>query len=193
LQRLVKRVLQFTKSIEYCRSFDRSGSRGQGSLDFALAASFEGVSDASIEYTEVLTVPLAFAVHKSGKLANAISLEDLCEAKWIHSDTTNAYPQFIATLFGQHGLPVPRRITRCTSQSLLYSLAISLDPVMAWASHTLELANANGPFQKLDFIETSHSARLQLMRREGAILTRPAEYFICCIVEASEIFAHPVV
>ncbi|MFM0715428.1 LysR substrate-binding domain-containing protein [Paraburkholderia strydomiana] len=165
----------------------------QGSLDFALAASYEGVSDASIECTEVLTVPLAFAVRKSGKLANATSLEDLREAEWIHSDTSNAYPQFIATLFDQHGLPPPRRITRCTSQSLLYSLAISLDTVMAWASHTLELANANGQFRKLDFIETSHHARLQLMRREGAILTRPAEYFIRCIVNTSAIFAHPVI
>jgi hypothetical protein len=101
-----------------------------------MAASYEGVSDSSIETTEVLTVPTAFAVRKSGKLANATSLADLCEAEWIHSDTSNAYPQFIATLFGQHGLPVSRRITRCTSQSLLYSLAISLDTVMAWASHT---------------------------------------------------------
>jgi DNA-binding transcriptional LysR family regulator len=165
----------------------------QGSLDFALAASFEGVADSSIETSEVLTVPMAFAVHKSSKLANASSLKDLCEAEWIHSDTTNAYPQFVTTLFTEHGLPVPRRITRCTSQSLLYSLAISLDTVMAWASHTLELANANGQFRKLDFIEMPRQAKLQLMRREGAILTRPAEYFIRCIVNTSEIFAHPIV
>jgi DNA-binding transcriptional LysR family regulator len=156
-----------------------------------MAASYEGVSDSSIETTEVLTVPTAFAVRKSGKLANATSLADLCEAEWIHSDTSNAYPQFIATLFGQHGLPVSRRITRCPSQSLLYSLAISLDTVMAWASHTLEPANANGQFQKLDFIETSRHAKLQLMRREGAILKRPAEYFIRCIVDTSGIFAYP--
>jgi hypothetical protein len=82
------------------------------SLDFAPAASYEGVSDASIECTEVLTVPLPFAVRKS---------------------------------------------------------------------------------RKLDFIETSHHARLQSMRREGAILTRPAEYFIRCTTNTGEIFAHPVI
>jgi DNA-binding transcriptional LysR family regulator len=165
----------------------------QGSLDFALAASYEGVTDPSIETTEVLTIPMAFAVRKSGKLAGATSLADLCDAEWIHSDTTNAYPQFVATLFSEAGLPAPRRITRCTSQSLLYSLAISLDAVMAWASHTLELANANGQFRQLEFIETSQRAKLQLMRRDGAILTRPADYFIRCIVNTSEIFAQPLI
>lgn len=161
-----------------------------GSLDFALAASYEGISDSSVESTEVLTVPMKFAVRKSGKLARATSLEDLCEAEWIHSDTTDAYSHFIAALFREHGLPKPRRITRCTSQSLLYSLALSIDTVMLWASHTLELANSNGQFHTLDFIEMPHQAKLQLLRREGAILTRPADYFIRCITNSSEIFMH---
>ncbi|SDR52147.1 transcriptional regulator, LysR family [Paraburkholderia fungorum] len=164
----------------------------QGSLDFALAASYEGVSDASIETTEMLTIPIAFAVRKNGKLASATSLADLCDAEWIHSDTTNAYPHFIDTLFSEHGLPVPRRITRCTSQSLLYSLAISIDTVMLWTSHTLELVNTTGQFHQLDFIDISKHVKLQLMLREGAILTRPAEFFIRCIENTNEIFSLPL-
>jgi LysR family transcriptional regulator of abg operon len=157
----------------------------QGSLDFALAASTEAMSDSAVEFSELLTFPMAFGVRKSGLLAKATSLEDLCDAEWVHSDTTDAYPQFVAELFSQRGLPAPRRITRCTSQSLLYSLALSLDVVMAWASHTLELANTTGHFRKLDFIETSRDAKLLLMQREGAILTRPADYFIRCIRNAA--------
>jgi LysR family transcriptional regulator of abg operon len=161
-----------------------SDSLRQGSLDFAVASASETVSDSSIECSELLTFPMAFAVRKNGVLAKATSLEDLCEAEWVHADTTEAYPQFVVDLFEKRGLPVPRRITRCTSQSLLYSLALSLDTVMAWASNTLEMFNVMGQFQRLDFIETSREAKLQLMQREGAILTRPADYFIRCIRDA---------
>ncbi|MFT4066100.1 LysR substrate-binding domain-containing protein [Paraburkholderia sp.] len=157
----------------------------QGSLDFALAAAVEASPDPSIVSSELMTFPLAFAVRANGELAKAKSLADLCDAEWVHSDTTDEYPQFIAGLFTRKNLPVPRRITRCTSQSLLYSLAISIDVVMGWASHTLELVNATGHLKKLDFIETSRAARLHLMQREGAIFTRPADYFIRCIRNAA--------
>ncbi|SMG53979.1 LysR substrate-binding domain-containing protein [Paraburkholderia susongensis] len=157
----------------------------QGSLDFALAAGVEASTDPSIECSELMTSPLAFAVRANGELAKAKSLADLCDAEWLHSDTTDEYPQFVTELFTQQDLPVPRRITRCTSQSLLYSLAISIDVVMGWASHTLELANAIGHLKRLDFIETSRAARLHLMQRESAILTRPASYFIRCIRSAA--------
>jgi len=157
----------------------------QGSLDFALAASYEAVTDFSIECSEVLTSPMVFAVRKSGPLAKAASLGDLCDAEWIHGDTTDTFPQYIAGLFNQRGLPAPRRITRCTSQSLLYSLAVNLDTVMAWASHTLEFVDVNAQFHKLDFIETAREVKLQLLQRESAILTRPAEYFIRCIRDAA--------
>ncbi|WP_429360231.1 hypothetical protein [Paraburkholderia sp. MM5496-R1] len=39
--------------------------------------------------------------------------------------------------------------------------------------------------KKLGFIETSRTARLHLMQREGAIHTRPADYFIRCIRQAA--------
>ncbi|MGF6797084.1 LysR family transcriptional regulator of abg operon [Paraburkholderia youngii] len=157
----------------------------QGSLDFALAAATESSADSSIECSELLSYPLAFAVRANGALAKASSLADLCDVEWVHSDTTDDYPQFVADLFNRQGLPVPSRITRCTSQSLMYSLALSIDAVMAWASHTLELVNSTAHMKRLDFVETSRTARLHLMQREGAIHTRPADYFIRCIREAA--------
>jgi DNA-binding transcriptional LysR family regulator len=157
----------------------------QGALDFALAAVAESDADSSIECSELMTFPLAFAVRANGELAKASSLADLCDAEWVHADTTDEYPQFVADLFSRQGLPVPRRVTRCTSQSLMYSLAISIDAVMAWASHTLELVNTIGHMKKLDFIETSRAAKLHLMQRESAILTRPADYFVRCIRNAA--------
>ncbi|WP_083654990.1 LysR substrate-binding domain-containing protein [Burkholderia sp. SRS-W-2-2016] len=157
----------------------------QGALDFAVASAAEAAIDPSVQCTELLTYPLQFAVRANGMLANATSLADLCDAEWIHADTTDEYPQYVVDLFERQGLPAPRRITRCTSQSLMYSLAISIDAVMAWASHTLEVVNLTGHLKKLDFIETSRRAQLNLMQREGAILTRPAEYFIRCIHSAA--------
>ncbi|MGF6612487.1 hypothetical protein OKW45_007475 [Paraburkholderia sp. WSM4175] len=91
----------------------------------------------------------------------------------------------VSALFNRQSRPVASRITRCTSQSLMYSLALSIDAVMAWASHMLELVNSTGHMKNLDFIETSCTASLHLMQREGAIHTRPADYFIRCIRQAA--------
>ncbi|MGF6573959.1 hypothetical protein ABH945_006081 [Paraburkholderia sp. GAS333] len=63
---------------------------------------------------------------------------------------------------------------------------------MLWTSHTLELVNTTGQFHQLDFIDISKHVKLQLMLREGAILTRPAEFFIRCIENTNEIFSLPL-
>ncbi|MFM0401696.1 LysR substrate-binding domain-containing protein [Paraburkholderia aspalathi] len=157
----------------------------QGTLDFALATSSEVVSDPSIQCVEIATFPMAFAVRQNGLLADATSLKDLCDAEWLYSDTTSAYPAYLAQLFGQHGLPAPRRMTLCTSQALLYSLAATVDAVVAWSSHALGSVNVRGQFRKLEFIQTSRDSKLRLMQRESAILTRPSEYFIRCITDAA--------
>lgn len=157
----------------------------QGTLDFALATSSEVVSDPSIQCVEIATFPIAFAVRQNGLQADATSLKDLCDAEWLYSDTTSAYPAYLAELFGQHGLPPPRRTTLCTSQALLYSLAATVDAVVAWSSHALGSVNVRGQFRKLEFIQTSRDSKLRLMQRESAILTRPSEYFIRCIRDAA--------
>ncbi|MCC8403305.1 LysR family transcriptional regulator [Paraburkholderia sp. MMS20-SJTN17] len=157
----------------------------QGTLDFALATSSEVVSGSAIQYVDIATFPTAFAVRQNGLLAKATSLEDLCDAEWLFSDTTSMYPAYLAELFEQHGLPAPHRMTLCTSQALLYSLATTIDAVVAWSAHALESVNLREQFRTLDFIQASRNLKLRLIQRESAILTRPSEYFIRCIMDAA--------
>ncbi|MDH6152020.1 MULTISPECIES: LysR substrate-binding domain-containing protein [Paraburkholderia] len=159
----------------------------QGTLDFALGTSAEVLSDSAMQVTDLAVYPLAFAVRQNGLLAQATSLADLCDAEWLHSDTTGAYPIYVAELFRRHGLPPPQRMTLCTSQALLYSLAITFDAVIAWSLHAIGAVNVRGQFRRLDFVETTRDLKLQLMQRAGAIQTRPSEYFMRCIVDAAAV------
>lgn len=155
----------------------------KGTLDFALASPSEPFLDASIRCVDLLSFPAAFAVRRDGELAKATRIVDLADAEWLHVDTTEIYPAYIADLFRQHGLPPPR-MTRCTSQALLYNLAVTFDAVVsAWSAHALGAINIAGQFVTLDFVRSHPPLKLQLLQREGAILTRASEQFIRCIME----------
>lgn len=165
-----------TKLIEGLRS---------GALDFALAASPEASQDPVVRCAELLSFPTEFAVRKGGVLARAKSLEDLIDAEWLHTDTTNVYPNYVASLFNDHKLSPPQRITRCTSQALLYNFSLAFDSVIWWSLHSLNSSHVGGQYCKLDFIKSHRQLKLFLMRREGVILTQPSDYLIRCIFEVA--------
>ena len=160
----------------------------QGTLDFALISASHAPSDASVQSTELATYPALFVVRANGLLAKATSLQDLTDAEWLYTDPSGTYPLYIAELFKQNGLPAPHRMTKCTSQALLYGISLTCDSVISWPSPIFEVVNATGQFRKLDFIEKLADVKLFLIQREGAIITRPADYFIRCLTDLAKNF-----
>ncbi|MQR00750.1 LysR family transcriptional regulator [Glaciimonas sp. GS1] len=159
----------------------------QGTLDFALISASRAPADTSVHSTELATYSAVFVVRENGLLAKATSLKDLSDAEWLYIDPSDTYPLYIAELFKRSGLPAPHRMTKCTSQALLFGIALTCDSVISWPSPIFEVVNATGQFRKLDFIEKPADVKLFLIQREGAIITRPAEYFIRCVMDLAKI------
>jgi LysR family transcriptional regulator, regulator of abg operon len=127
-----------------------------------------------------------YVTRAGGAFENATSLAELQEAEWIHTDVTESYPTYIRAMFERAGLAPPRRITRCTSYSLFYSLNLNTDAVFAWTRHTLEEAALGRSFVELKIPERPPTLQLYLYAPPEAQLTRPAEYFVDCILEVSQ-------
>jgi len=155
-----------------------------GELDFAVAAVMDEPEPALIRSLVLAEFPAVFAVRKGGKLATAKKLSDLREAEWMHFDTTLQQAEFIRNLFIKQDLDPPKRITLCTSQSLFYGIASTVDVVVSWSIHAL-LTGLSQQFTALNFIEAPQSLRLHLMQREDGILTRPAERLAQEIIQSA--------
>ncbi|KWF72025.1 LysR family transcriptional regulator [Burkholderia pseudomultivorans] len=154
-----------------------------GALDFALGAGTDAQDFTSVRCVHLETFPMWFAVSRKGKLAGATSLADLQEAEWLHTGPSTEFRAFLAELFERAGLPPPRRVTRCASQTLFYALAVNSDVVTAWTQLALR-GDASDTLKTLDLVEQPVARNLYLLFRESAVLTSSAEYFVRCIDDA---------
>lgn len=157
-----------------------------GALDFALGSSGEPRDFASVRCVQLAAFPTWFAVSRDGALAGATALADLREAEWLHTEPSADFHAFIAALFGRQGLAPPRRITRCASQTLYYSLAVDSNVVTSWTHLALRSNAASDQLKTLDLLEQPPPRKLFLLYRDSMVLTAPAEYFVRCIEEAAK-------
>ncbi len=152
-------------------------------LDLAFAAFARPVRDLG-SVKRMVSFETAFVTRAQSPYADAASLEAVQEAEWIHTDVTDNYPGFIRAMFECAGLTPPRRITRCTSYALFYSLTISTDAIFAWTTHSLEETALGQSFVRLALPVAPPPLQLYLMSPQESQLTRPAEYFVHCIEQA---------
>ncbi|WP_321949569.1 LysR family transcriptional regulator [Paraburkholderia sp. J10-1] len=133
----------------------------------------------------LLAFDAVFVTRANGPFARASSLAQLQDAEWIHTDVTDNYPGYIHAMFERAGLEPPRRVTRCTSYGLFYGLTVRSDAVFAWTRHSLEEAELGRAFVELKVEEQPPSLQLYLFSAPEAQLTRPAEYFVDCILDVT--------
>lgn len=156
-----------------------------GMLDFAVGALPEERLNRRNSNLELISLPTSFAVRRDSPYAQARSFAELQDVEWLHTDITGHFGLFISDIFQRHGLPPPKRITRCSSQALFYSLSMLSDVVIFWSRLSLEAPIVNRQFQALELNEPLPDLKLNLMTREDGLLTRPAEYFIDCIKQVA--------
>jgi len=152
-----------------------------GMLDFALAAFTDWPEHTALNFVELDEFATRFAVRRDSRYAGCTDLAQLQEAEWLHTDPSDAYPNFVAALYAKQGLPPPAKVTRCASQSLFYGLLETLDAVVTFSSLALDMPVLRERMQALPLTQTLPPLKLMLLVREGAVLTGPADYFIHCI------------
>ena len=156
-----------------------------GSLDFAVGALAEERISLPTGSTELLSLPTSFAIRKGSPYAQSRSLAELQDLEWLHTDLTGRHNLFLSELFASNGLRPPRRITRCSSQSLFYQLAMQNDVVIYWSQLALSAPILQDQFETIHLNQQLPDLKLNLMIREDGLLTRAAEYFIQCVQQVA--------
>lgn len=154
-----------------------------GNLDFAVGALTGHPGDTPVRREELLSLPTSLAVHRDSPLAACRALVQLRDAEWIHTDLTERFPGFLAELFARQGLEPPPRVTRCTSQALFHSLAMSNDVVFFWSLFAIGMPELRQRFVALPLATELPRLSIGLLVREDSLLTRPADCFVRCIRE----------
>lgn len=153
-------------------------------LDLAFTAFAKPFPDSG-DAKELFSFETVFVTRAAGIHAGADSLEALRDAEWIHTDVTENHATFIREMYGRAGLTSPHCITRCTSYALFYSLTVNTDSVFVWTQHSLDETELGRTFVKLQLPETPPPLRLYLLTPPGLQLTRPAKYFLDCILSGT--------
>ncbi|MEB0138854.1 MULTISPECIES: LysR substrate-binding domain-containing protein [unclassified Undibacterium] len=156
-----------------------------GTLDFAVGALPDLRRHTATKNRHLLSLPTSLAVRRGSPLCDCRSLAQLQKAEWLHTEVSSHFELFLAELFQQHGLPPPRRITRCSSQSLFLSLALEADVVIFWSQFSLLLPALREQLSPLQLDTVLPHLGLHLMQREDGLLTPSAEYFIRCIEQVA--------
>lgn len=151
-----------------------------GHLDIALATVPIWTGSPFISCTELLVAPTVFVTRKKGLHAAATSLAELQHAEWIHADATESFPIFLAGEFAHQGLTPPPRITRCTSLMLTTSLLMNAEVVMPVSRFILETMDETN-LESLLLPITPPEHRLNLLVREGSVLSHAADVLVQCI------------
>lgn len=153
-------------------------------LDLAFTAFARPLADSG-DVKELFSFETVFVTRAAGAYAGANSLEALQGAEWIHTDVTDDYASFVRGMYARAELAAPHCITRCTSYALFYSLTVNTDSVFAWTQHSLEETELGRTFVRLPLAEAPPPLRLYLLTPPGLQLTRPAEYFLDCILSGT--------
>lgn len=155
-------------------------------LDFAFAALPLAPADDLGQIQAVFSFETVFVTREGGTFAQATSLEELENAEWIHTDVTNRFPEFLRTMHSQKGLPVPERITRCTSFALFYRLVQDENAVFTLTRHSLEEAEMGCTYVEIVLTEQPPPLTLYLISPSETELTSPAEDFVSAVLSATE-------
>lgn len=153
-------------------------------MDFVVAGSFRNENRPEVVREELYKMPLAFSTRRDGVFAGSVSLRDVQAAEWLHTDSTMAYPQMLADLFARRGLPPPKRITRCTSQTMLANLMQNSDTV--WTAPALDSPGPHAKWAKLKLEENPPVLTVSIYTHENLIKTKPIDYFLQCIQQVNE-------
>lgn len=154
-------------------------------LDLAFGAFPASPGDDDTQVKALVSFEAVFVTRAKGRFARATSLAELQDAEWIHTDATDNYPGYIRAMFERAGFEPPARVTRCTSYGLFYGLNVRTDAVFAWTRHSLEEAELGRAFVELKLEERPPQLQLYLYSPPEAQLTRPAEYFVECILDVT--------
>lgn len=152
-----------------------------GTIDVAILTQYGEPKNASFASTRLYELDVQLTISASYKGSETLSIEQIHALPWLLLDSPTDKSSFVATLFGEHGMPLPERVTRCSSMNLYLELAMQMQAVSVFTSLAMPLLTqrANeGLLKLLNLTESTPKVGMYLAYSSEELLTATAKDFI---------------
>jgi LysR family transcriptional regulator of abg operon len=154
---------------------------------FDLCVAFVADSDVTAEFR---VVPLrqfaqSLAVRRGDPLEREPRVAQLANAHWLYNHTRESLPAFWRELCEDSSVPLPRRVSVCTSQRLYAELAREPGVVSVWPDFLLDDQIRHGDMTRIATDARVLRLTLGLMYRKDLVFSASTEYFVDCMLSAA--------
>ncbi|MFM0737325.1 LysR substrate-binding domain-containing protein [Paraburkholderia xenovorans] len=156
-----------------------------GTLDLAAIHHLQTL-DSDLVQTPLISTQFVIAMRNGHPLATCTRLHELVDAEWILTVGADQFPHSVMmTMFGTHGLPVPKRLLRAPSSFAVTLGLVSQTDVIG--CFTLPLAQRVAPLgiQVAPIEEALPSYDISIISRRDLLPTPAVLHFIACLQDAT--------
>ncbi|KWH26621.1 hypothetical protein WL99_22140 [Burkholderia cepacia] len=114
------------------------GLRG-GTVDIGLFSQYGDPQASIFEWQKLYELDALLMISGTYIGATTVTIEQLHELPWLVLDSIDDSSSFIVTLFASYGMPLPKRIIRCSSMNLYGELSMRILAVSIWATPVLPI------------------------------------------------------
>jgi Transcriptional regulator len=149
-------------------------------LDMAIGPRLPGAqTDPALHFRPVFVNDQIVVARKGHPLAEARSIDDLSEARWLSFEPRAVVGRVLAAL----GLPESHKLMQCESLNVLVALLASSDLLAIASTRILTLPQSGDALREVRIVERIKPMTTGLYTRAGAPLTKPAAAMARVLVE----------
>lgn len=156
-----------------------------GHLDIAAIHHVQAL-DGDLTQAPLYSTQFVVAMREGHPLANARCLADLLDAEWIVTVGADDFPHSVmVTMFGAHGLPVPKRLVRAPSSFAVTLGLVSQTDVIGCFTRPLAAMMAPLGVRMAAIREALPSYDLSIISRRDLLPTPAVTHFVSCLQRAA--------
>jgi len=160
-----------------------------GSVDFFIGPSPDAGLSREFALEQLFDNTRAVYARRGHPLAQARSLAELAEARWITTGATDDAEAKLAEVFARHGLPAPRVVAQAESMLSMLMMVMSSDALAISLRQYAEFPLTRSALQVIAIQEALPAPRVVVIRRTALPLTPAAEHLVDMFRRASVAYA----
>jgi LysR family transcriptional regulator of abg operon len=152
-----------------------------GTIDIGLFTQFGDPQTSSFEWQRLYEFDTLLTTSGAYEGPTTLTIEQLHELPWLVLDSVDDLSSFTVTLFSSHGMPLPKRMIRCSSMNLYGELSIRMPAVSIWTTPALPLLAprfAEGALKQLQLYGGTPRIGMYLAYPSEDLLTATARDFV---------------
>lgn len=152
-----------------------------GTIDVGIFTQFGDPPTTAFEWELLYRLETLLVISGNYRGPLDLSLEAIHDMPWLVLDSPDDPTCFIATLFGEHQMPLPSRIMRCSSMNLYAELAMRMEAVTIWTTPALPVLAPHfdaGRLKRLSVVGGTPLIGMYLAYPSTDLLTATARDFV---------------